>query len=448
MMNYLVEHHGHPVGKHRYHLPVLGTVRTARPARVAAWLIGLAILFVVLVLTLTPWVQNVAGAGRVIAVNPNDREQRIAAPLEGRVVKWYVMEGSRVKKGDLVVEFSDNDPQIIERLNAQRDALLSRLEQQKGRASNMTQGVVGLGGSRRNALDAGVARIDMAKENVRAAERVLDAALANETTTQLNIDRQRALLARGLTSKRSVELAELDHNKAIADVDRSKAQLTSARSELLARQAEQQRIETDFKTSIENAQGSAASAQSDIANTIAELHRLDVQLARQQQQKIVAPRDGTIFRLLAQPGSELLKAGEPLAVLIPDNNNPTVELLMNGNDAPLIQVGDKVRLQFEGWPAIQFAGWPSVAVGTFGGEVMLVDATDNGQGKFRIMVQPDPKDEAWPSQRYLRQGVRANGWVLLRTVPLWFEVWRQFNGFPPVTAASEPTGSGDEKKKK
>jgi biotin carboxyl carrier protein len=312
----------------------------------------------------------------------------------------------------------------------------------------MTQGVVGLGGSRRNALDAGVARIDMAKENVRAAERVLDAALANETTTQLNIDRQRALLARGLTSKRSVELAELDHNKAIADVDRSKAQLTSARSELLARQAEQQRIETDFKTSIENAQGSAASAQSDIANTIAELHRLDVQLARQQQQKIVAPRDGTIFRLLAQPGSELLKAGEPLAVLIPDNNNPTVELLMNGNDAPLIQVGDKVRLQFEGWPAIQFAGWPSVAVGTFGGEVMLVDATDNGQGKFRIMVQPDANDVAWPSQRYLRQGVRANGWVLLRTVPLWFEVWRQFNGFPPVTAASEPTGSGDEKKKK
>ncbi|BDC49523.1 hypothetical protein F183_A18390 [Bryobacterales bacterium F-183] len=449
MMNYLVEYHDHPVNKHRYHLPILGTVRTARPARVAAWLLGLAILFIVLALTLTPWVQNISGTGRVIAVNPNDREQRIAAPLEGRVVKWHVVEGSKVKKGDLVVEFSDNDPQIIERLNAQRDALLNRLEQQKNRATNLSQGVVGLGGSRRNALEAGIARIDMAKENVRAAQRVLDAAVANEKTTQLNIDRQRALMARGLTSQRSVELAELDHNRAIAELDRSKAQLTSAQAELLARQADQQRIETDFKTSIENAQGSAASAQGDIATTMAELHRLDVQLARQQQQKIVAPRDGTIFRLLAQPGSELLKAGEPLAVLIPDNNNPTVELLMNGNDAPLIQVGDKVRLQFEGWPAIQFAGWPSVAVGTFGGEVMLVDATDNGAGKFRIMVQPDPKDEKWPSQQYLRQGVRANGWVLLRTVPLWFEVWRQFNGFPPVTAATEPgKGEGDEKKKK
>jgi hypothetical protein len=95
-------------------------------------------------------------------------------------------------------------------------------------------------------------------------------------------------------------------------------------------------------------------------------------------------------------------------------------------------------VQFVGWPAIQFAGWPSVAVGTFGGEVMLVDATDNGQGKFRILVRPDPKEDSWPGRTYLRQGVRANGWVLLRTVPLWFELWRQFNGFPPTTASSEP----------
>ena len=60
-----------------------------------------------------------------------------------------------------------------------------------------------------------------------------------------------------------------------------------------------------------------------------------------------------------------------------------------------------MRLQFEGWPAVQFAGWPSVAVGTFGGEVMTIDATDDGTGKFRILVQPTAEAEAdsskiWP----------------------------------------------------
>ena len=44
----------------------------------------------------------------------------------------------------------------------------------------------------------------------------------------------------------------------------------------------------------------------------------------------------------------------------------------------------------------------------------------------------------WPGNRWLRQGVRANGWVLLQRVPLWYEVWRQLNGFPPVVADAEP----------
>jgi membrane fusion protein, adhesin transport system len=426
----------------RYSLPVISEVKAARPARVFAWLLVLVILVAVVVLWVTPWVQNVTGSGRVVAANPNDREQRISAPVDGRVVRWHVIEGTKVKKGDLVVEFSDNDPEILRRLQDQREAITMRLDQLKGRVANLSQGIGGLQGSRRNALDAGLARLQMAKENVRAAQRSLDAAEANENTTKLNIERQRQLLEKGLTSKRALELAELDHNRAIADVDRSKAQLTAAEADRLAREADQQRIETDFRTSIENATGTAASAQGDIANEMGALHRLDVQIARQSQQKIFAPRDGTVFKLLAQPFSELLKAGEGLAILIPETLDPTVELLMDGNDAPLIQAGDKARIAFEGWPAIQFVGWPSAAVGTFGGEVMLVDATDNGQGKFRILIRPDPKEEQWPGRTYLRQGVRANGWVLLRTVPLWFELWRQFNGFPPTKDVSEPGKGG------
>ncbi len=103
-----------------------------------------------------------------------------------------------------------------------------------------------------------------------------------------------------------------------------------------------------------------------------------------------------------------------------------------------------MRIQFEGWPALQFSGWPSVAVGTFGGVISVIDAADDGKGKFRVLVVPDG-NERWPSGRYLRQGVRANGWILLNRVTLAYELWRQFNGFPPALA--NPEASTQEKSK-
>ena len=149
---------------------------------------------------------------------------------------------------------------------------------------------------------------------------------------------------------------------------------------------------------------------------------------------IVAPVSGTVLRLTANGPGEFVKPGDVVAEIVPDTNSRAVELWVSGNDMPLITPGRKVRLQFEGWPAVQFVGWPSIAVGTFGGVVSFVDATDNGKGEFRVVVTPDPDDEPWPQTRYLRQGVRTNGWLLLDEVSVAFELWRQLNGFPPTIA--------------
>ena len=135
----------------------------------------------------------------------------------------------------------------------------------------------------------------------------------------------------------------------------------------------------------------------------------------------------------------MVKQGDQLAVLVPDTGTRAVELWVDGNDVPLITPGRHVRVQFEGWPAVQFVGWPSVAIGTFGGTVAFVDATDNGQGLFRLVVLPDESAE-WPEARYLRQGVRANGWILLNQVRLGYELWRQFNGFPPAVGSPDKSG--------
>ncbi|NDG27118.1 MAG: HlyD family efflux transporter periplasmic adaptor subunit, partial [Proteobacteria bacterium] len=298
---------------------------------------GFFLLFVILgiALLLLPWQQTAKGNGRVIAYSPNDRAQEINAPIDGRIQKWHVVEGSKIKEGEPIVDLSDNDPEIIERLRQERDALAKR---------------------------------------VMAAEAAVQ-------TAKINVDRQDLLVKKGLSARRAFEQANLDYTKFLVDE----------------------------------------------ANASAELARMDVRLSRQLTQSVKAPVPGTILKIISGQGAQIVKSGQMLAVLVPETESRAVELWIQGNDVPLIRENAEVRLQFEGWPAIQFSGWPGAAYGTYGGKVALIDASDNGQGKFRIVITPLDK-EPWPEGTYLRQGARALGWVLLNRVTLGYELWRRFNG--------------------
>ena len=251
------------------------------------------------------------------------------------------------------------------------------------------------------------------------------------------MDRQSSLLAKGLTSQRNVELARQEMNTAHALVAQADAAQSATKNAKLAADADLLRVRSDTAAAVEAERATLNSARAEVASVRAELERIDVRLARQGTLNVVAPRDGTILRLLAQPMAELLKAGQDLASFVPDAYSPSAELWLDGVDMPLVHRGDKVRLQFNGWPAIQFVGWPSVAVGTFGGVVQLVDSAETNGGKFRILVVPDPADKPWPSHQYLRQGVQAKGWVLLNQVKLGWELWRRLNGFPAIIGGSD-----------
>jgi len=405
-------------------LPAMDLVGTSRPVRQIAKGLAMALLVAVILLAFVPWQQSILGHGRVIAFTPVERQQTIAAPVDGRVVRWHVVEGSVVKEGDLIVEVSDNDPAVLDRLQSELAAARERVQ-------SLTDRILGIEVSRDSALAAADARVSMAAERARAAEGALEASEATRVAARLNYDRQQQLHERGLASTRNLEVARMEHDRAVAEVDRSRAALNAARDEQEATLSDRRKAAADYTALLEDARASRAVA-------LGAILPIETRLARQTTQEIRAPRDGIILRMLAQPGSELLKMGEPLAILVPESTQTVVELWVNGNDMPLLHAGDKVRLQFEGWPAIQFVGWPSVAVGTFGGMLSLVDATDDGNGRFRILVSPDPDDPEWPPPQYLRQGVRANGWVLLKQVSLWFELWRQFNGFPPTSPYGPP----------
>lgn len=288
-------------------------------------------------LIFVPWTQTISGTGKVIAYAPGDRQQDLEAPVDGRIERWHVSEGARVAPGDPIVDISDIDPNIMERLEREREALETKLE---------------------------------------AAQKSL-------STSKINLERQRSLWTQGLSARRAFELAELEHAKFLSEV---------------------------------------SSASADLA-------RIETRVARQSSQSVVASRAGFIQRIVAPQGGVLIKQGDKLALILPESADRAVQLFISGNDIPLITPGREVRLQFEGWPAVQFSGWPSVAVGTFVGTVGVVDPSDDGFGMFRIVVFPK-KDSAWPDAKYLRQGVRVNGWVLLDEVRLGWEMWRRFNAFP------------------
>ena len=294
-------------------------------------------LFTLIILVITPWQQTSQGPGTFIALNPNDRVQNINSTVPGRIDKWYVRDGSKVKKNDPIVEIIDNDPRLIERLKLERDAVLLKYEADK----------------------------------------------AASETSFLNYERQKKLYKQGLSSRLKFEKAKIEYKRYLAK--------------------------------------EAASAAS--------LAKAEVKFSRQQTQLITAPRDGTILRVLHGAGSVFVKKGDVLARFVPDAAEPAVEIFVSGNDLPLIEPGREVRLQFEGWPAVQVSGWPSIAIGTFAGKVSIVDPSASSNGKFRVIVVPQ-EGEKWPSNTYLRQGTRVYGWVLLNTVKLGFEIWRQFNGFP------------------
>ncbi len=227
-------------------------------------------------------------------------------------------------------------------------------------------------------------------------------------------------------------------------------QLQAAQSALATAQIDERRSRELFEAGLaahrdyELAQIKVADMQGRVAAAQADLNRADTNIARQSEQIVRAPRDGFIQSLNAGDAATYINAGDVLATFVPANTGRVVEIFIDGRDVALVKPGDVTRIQFEGWPAVQFSGWPSVAIGTFGGRVISVDHSAQVDGRFRVLIAEDRSEVgAWPEERYVRFGAAVQAWVLLETVPIGYEIWRQLNNFPPVLPTASSTGSAN-----
>ncbi len=397
--------------------------------KVHRWL-PVAILSALILVAFMPWQQSVSGTGRVIAYDPLERRVNVEARVSGVVRKSNIVEGQRVRAGEVLIELEDNDPNLIENLGTQLEDAQRRRRSLASRTNELASQIR----QQEASLQAAV---------VAAQERINAAQIAAETSER-RYQRIRELFQdkRGLASEQEYELAVLAQKSTAADLATARANLTLQ--------------EATIGGAIANTKSLRDSAAAELAAADQQIGALGIQLAQARRQSVEAPRDGIVLSVQATPGT-YLRPGSPICVIIPETESRMVEIWLDGNDMPLARPrtvtpdgtripGSDVRLQFEGWPAVAVLGPFRAPRGTFGGEVVLVDPTDNGKGSFRVVVASKPdlvtvdgveQQELWPEPSILRQGVRAQGWVLAAQVPFWYEVWRRMNGFPASPAADK-----------
>lgn len=388
-----------------------------------------------------PFQQSVASSGRVIAYAPLERQQTVEAPIYGRVKQWYVQEGQQVNRGQKLAEISDNDPAILDRLSRERDAAQAQLSAVTLSLELAESRIQSLEQANGSAVQYVTMEVRVAKDGRDAKRRKVEAARAALQTAKLNYRRKKKLHEEGLASTRDFELALLKVQTSRSYLEQSVAELNAASAKVGALAAGVSKTRSDNQAKVEKAKSSLEKLRAEEAKAQAALVKTEVKLARQQRMVVVAPRAGTVLRLLAKQDTEMVKSGDPLLSLVPKTHAHAAEIFVDGRDAPLVQAGRKVRLQFEGWPAAQFVGWPAAAIGTWPGRVAFVDAQGDSQGRFRVVVVPESEKD-WPHGNLLRQGMRATAWVLVNRVSLGYELWRLFNGFPPLIERLENEDSG------
>ena len=431
-------------------------LRRAASPRVARWagrLVLLGFVAVPVALASLPWQQTVTGRGQVVAYSPTERKQVLTSRINGLIGKWYVVEGSVVKAGDPIVDIDDNDPGLEGRLQLQKQYLSSRQDSATKEAAEQKKVVDAQEAAREAAVraaqvnrDAAALQVSVATQAKQNAVFALDFERRRfELFDRLYKDKQFG----GLESELSRDEAKMRSDRADTDVKRADAELKRAEATVKTNESLILQADANGLSAVATAKRELNRAEQNLFAAQREIQDLDTRIERFRARFVKSPCAGTVFRISgnAGEGGQYVKEGDELAVIVPDTSDRVVELYLDGLDAPLVAAhmentgeGPHVRLQFEGWPSVQFAGWPSVAVGTFGGKVRQMDPHDDGMGRFRVLVGPDPtfEGDVWPEGLYLRQGNQAIGWVFLNRVTLGYELWRNFNGFPPVVAPKAP----------
>ena len=399
----------------------------------------LTIFSVLFLVTLfLPWTQNVRATGDVTTLQPNQRPQSVQTVIGGQIREWYVREGDFVAAGDTILWLSETkdayfDTSLLDRTRAQVSAKEMSVESYASKIDALA--------NQMNAMrESGRLRTQQARNKLRQSELTvasdsmdLQAARLNRDVAQEQYERMESLYEQGLKSLTELENRRVSYQQAQAEAISAENKLLASRNEVINAQVELNAIQAKLQDDLAKANSERFTALSGRFDAEAGVAKLENEFSNYERRTdlyfLRAPQSGYVTQILSAGIGETLSAGQEVVTIVPDQYELAVELFVRPIDLPLMDIGQEVNIQFDGWPAIIFSGWPNTSYGTYRGKIVAIDRVINDLGEYRIMVAPDEAEKDWPQA--LRVGSGASALVLLKDVPIWYEIWRKINGFPP-----------------
>lgn len=389
-------------------------------------------------LMFVPWTQNIRATGKVTTLRQEQRPQQVNTIIGGTITRWFVKEGDYVTKGDTILQLSEVkaeylDPKLVDRTGEQIAAKEASVQYYRGKTQAASNQMAALEGTLETKLSQLRNKISQAQAKIRSDSADMAAAANEWKIAVFQYDRQRLLYDSGLVSLTQLEIRNQAYQAALAKKVSTENRFFVSRQELAIVQLEFNAVQQEFFEKRSKAEGDRFGSLSEIANGQGEIAKLQNQFAsysiRHGMYYVLAPQSGQIIRASASGIGEVVKEGEMLVHIVPEQVDYAVELYVNPVDLPLVSPGQEVRFLFDGFPAIVFSGWPDASYGVYSGVVSAVESELSENGKFRVLVKENADYRRWP--RELRIGTGANGIALLKNVPVWYELWRNINSFPP-----------------
>jgi multidrug resistance efflux pump len=385
-----------------------------------------------------PWTQNINAKGKVTSLFQEQRPQAINSPIPGKIVKWWVREGDFVKKGDTLIQISEIkedylDPNLVNRTEQQVNAKKDAISYYNGKVNVTESQIQNLKNGKKLKIEQVENKLKQLENKLVGERAELTAGINEYNLTKDQFERQQKMYEQGLVSQTQFQQRNAAFQNAQAKKTVAENKIEQTLQEIGNTKIELKAVEQDYNEKINKADADRFQSLGSIEVGKGEVAKLENQVSnyriRNGMYIILAPQDGQIVQAKKSGIGEVIKEGEDLMNIVPPKINYAVEMFIRPLDLPLISKGQKVRFMFDGFPAIIFSGWPNQSYGTYGGKVIAVENSISPNGLFRVLVVEDLQDRPWPVQ--IKIGAGAQGIALLKDVPIWYELWRNINGFPP-----------------
>ncbi|GEO12176.1 HlyD family secretion protein [Segetibacter aerophilus] len=415
------------------------------------------IVFIVLLIAILflPWTQNIRASGAVTTLHQEQRPQQLNAIIPGRIVKWYVKEGDYVKKGDTLIMLANVkddylDPNLVARTQEQLNSKQQKIDFYGDKVTATGGQITAMEATRELKISSLRNKIEQLRRKVVSDSAEWAAAVIDKNIATEQFERAKSMHSEGIISLVDFEKRTGSYQKALAAETEKLNKYQNTQQDLVIAKIDINSVLQETTEKVLKARGEQASAQSEMAGTAAEVSKLQNQVTnytiRGSQLWLIAPQDGQVVNAVKAGLNEIVKEGEMIVQVIPSKVDYAVEIFVKPNDLVLVDTGQKVRFIFDGFPAVVFSGWPEASYGSFGGKIIAVESNRSENGLFRLLVVEDKDDRPWPKD--LKMGTGANGFALLKDVPVWYELWRNINGFPANYYKDTKPGKGTKEAKK